>query len=82
MDLAEDKRQAFLINRDGVDATAVWYRNAAIYYKRAANKAIRPRQDNEAINCARGPEYHQLYLSAALDCLTRHRRLSAPVAQR
>ena len=71
----EDHRELFLLKRDGLQATTDWYLRTAILYKRASNAALKPREDTEALNKARGKKWADIYLEAAKDCLRRHRRL-------
>ncbi len=74
--MSEDNRQAFLLCRDGPEETARFYRQAAICYKRAANRALVPPERYGNIRVARGKEYHDMYLEAARDCFRRYIKLA------
>ena len=67
--MPEQDRFQFLINRDGLEAAIKWEKQAAERYLIAAERALQPMQAQEKAMPARGREWSELYLQAALDCL-------------
>lgn len=66
--MKELARRDFLINRDGIQKTLEWYRQVIKRYRKAAEMALEPREENETRICARGKEWNQTYLKTVFEC--------------
>lgn len=57
-----------MVERDGLEEAKKWEAQAAIYYRRAAEAALQPREDQENKCIARGREWAKVYFDAAEEC--------------
>lgn len=65
----EYQRRDFLINRDGLEKTIKFYRQAVYCYRVASRMALEPREENEVRVCARGREWAEKYRKSQTECL-------------